>query len=145
MNISDMSVIRETSQDEILPLKEEAPSNIPDMSVTLDRSGESVARYAMFVAPANASRIVIHWMLPHWSMDMILRALDSSPPRCIREKFPSILIVCSPGEAYVCVWDPITLDDLVPSPQSIWYVLWAPPTGMVMDSLGDTVLQVVTK
>ena len=38
-----MSVTEETSQPEMLPLKEEAPRNMPDMSVTVERSGESAA------------------------------------------------------------------------------------------------------
>ena len=145
LNIPDMSAIFETSHDEMSPLKDVALRNIPDMSVTPERSGESVAKYAMFVAPANASRIVSHCIPPHWSIETSLAALAVSPPRCIREKFPYILMVWSPGVAYWCVWLPVTLAETVPSPQSIWYAPAAPPTGMVTDSLGEVVFQVVVK
>ena len=115
-----MSVALVTSQDEMAPLKDAALRNIPDMSVTRERPGASVAEYAMLAAPANASRIVLHRMPPHWSIDTSLAALAASPPRCILEKFPDIPTVWSPGEAYSCVWSPVTLSDVVPSPQSIW-------------------------
>ena len=46
-----MLVTFETSQPEMLPLKEEASPNMPDMSVTVERSGESVALYTMLRAP----------------------------------------------------------------------------------------------
>ena len=42
-NISDMLVTEETSQEERLPLKAVAPRNMPVMSVTVERSGESAA------------------------------------------------------------------------------------------------------
>ena len=38
-----MSVTEETSQEEMSPLKELASANMPDMEVTRERSGTSVA------------------------------------------------------------------------------------------------------
>ena len=144
-NIRDMSVTCETFQDEILPLKELALVNIRDMSVTRERSGASAALYTMFRAFWKASCMDDHCISPHWSMETSLSALAVLSPSLIRVKSPDMRTVCSPGEAYVCVWSPVTLNDIVPSPQSILYAPAAPPTGMIMDSFGDTVLQVVTK
>ena len=43
VNIPNMSVTEETSQEEMSPLKAVVPRNIWDMSVTRERSGTSVA------------------------------------------------------------------------------------------------------
>ena len=55
-----MSVTVDTSQSERSPLNEEAPKNIKDVSVTPERSGASVAPYAIPDAPSNADSIVAH-------------------------------------------------------------------------------------
>ena len=52
-----MSVTLETSHEEMSPLKEVAWANIPDMPITPERSGTSVARYTMFAATLNAEFI----------------------------------------------------------------------------------------
>ena len=96
-NIPDMSMADETSHSDMSPLKDVALRNIPDMSVTRERSGESAALYIMLEAPANASRIVVHWIPPHLSIDTSLAAFVWSPPSCILEKFPDIPTVWSPG------------------------------------------------
>ena len=56
------------------PLKRAASSNMPDMSVTRERSGVSVATYAMFADPAKADSMVVHEAPPHWSIDASLAA-----------------------------------------------------------------------
>ena len=63
--MSDMSVTFETSQEERSPLKEEALSNMLDMSVTPERSGASPALYTMLEAPLKAFSIEAHEAVPH--------------------------------------------------------------------------------
>ena len=96
-NMPDMSVIFETSHDDMSPWNDVVSRNIRDMSVTRERSGVSVARYAMLEAPRNASCIVAHLMPPHCSIDISLAALVVFPPRCIRAKSPDIRMVWLPG------------------------------------------------
>ena len=115
------------------------------MSFTEERSGTSVAPYTMLAAPAKADSMLVHDMFPHWSMERSLAALPSSPPRCMRSKPPDIRTVWSPGVAYACVRSPDTLPDTSPSPQCTVYVAVEPSTGIVMDSPGAAVLQVVIK
>ena len=43
------------------------------------------------------------------------------------------------------VWSPVTLYDVVPSPQFMLYVPVAPPTGIVIVSFAEVVLQMVLK
>ena len=95
----------------------------------------------MLDAPRNASRIDVHWAVPHWSMDTSLRA----PPRPLRWSLvmPSDMrTVWVPGEPYLWDWLPLTFSSTVPSPQSMVYV---PRAGTVMDWPGAVVFQVVTK
>ena len=75
-NMLFMSSTDETSQLEMSPSKEVAPSNMPDMSVTPDRSGASVALYAMLEAPRNAFAIEGHSISPHRSIDRSCGALS---------------------------------------------------------------------
>ena len=75
-NIWDMSVTDETSQLERLPLNMKACMNISEVSVTADRSGASVARYTMFIAPLNAPLIDFQRMSPHCSIDCSFNGLS---------------------------------------------------------------------
>ena len=68
-NMLLMSVTEETFQLERLPLKRRANMNISEVSVTADRSGASVARYTIFDAPLNAPLIDSQRMSPHCSID----------------------------------------------------------------------------
>ena len=77
-NIPAMLVTEETFQEEMSPLKEEAPANICFVEATLERSGTSVALYTMPDAPLNAYSMVVHLASPHWSMDLSLAALAVS-------------------------------------------------------------------
>ena len=95
-----MVVTREVSHPEMSPSKEAAPSNMWDMSVTLDRTGASTARYSMLEAPANAPLMLVQEIVPHWSMDRSCRALscsavvpDEPPFRRILSKSPVMVTV----------------------------------------------------
>ena len=96
-------------------MKEAASQNMPPMSVTLDRSGESVALYAMLAAPRKAEAID-HLMSPHCPIDR--SALVELPSRYIRVKSPDMETVWLPGVAYSWVWSPEAVVGGVPSPQS---------------------------
>ena len=70
----DMSVTEETSQEDTSPLKEAAPSNMPDMLATSDRSGSSAALWSTRVAPEKAASIDLQVAFPHRSMEASLDA-----------------------------------------------------------------------
>ena len=78
-NIPAMSATEETFHDERSPSKEVASPNMNLMLVTPDRSGESVARYAMLSAPSNAFSMVVHPAPPHCSIDSSWDAFGISP------------------------------------------------------------------
>ena len=78
MSVTDVVFHAERSPPNKEEAEEEAPANILCMSVTPDRSGASVALYAMFEAPLNAMRMVDHVALPHWSIDASFWAFSRS-------------------------------------------------------------------
>ena len=78
-NMPLMSVTEETSQEERSPSNEEASKNMSLMSVTPDRSGASVARYAMLAVPSNIPSMVVHSVPPHCSIDSSWDAFGISP------------------------------------------------------------------
>ena len=114
----DMFVTDETSHAPMVPLKEAAPSNMWDVSVTLERSGTSVAAYVILDASLNADAMVDQVALPHWSIERSLAALASPPPRWILVKSPEILTVWLPAAAYAWVASDVCVVTAVPSPQS---------------------------
>ena len=78
--------------------------NMPDMSVTPDRSGASVALYAILKAPRNASFMLDHPASPHESMEASVSAVEPAAPRFILARSPAMDTRYSPGAAYVCDW-----------------------------------------
>ena len=79
-NMPDMSVTCDTFQAEISPLNE-VNLNMPDMLVTLLRSGTSAALYTMFSAPSKAPPMLVQDALPHCPMDCSFAAFALLPPR----------------------------------------------------------------
>ena len=71
-------------------------------------------------------------------------AVKASLPRRILVKSPYIWMVYVPGNSYTCRASPLWAVTL-PSPQSTVYVPVASPTGILMESPGNFVFQVVTK
>ena len=86
--MEDVSSTDETSQLEMSPLNEVAPSNMPDMSVTPDKLGASVALYSMLEAPWNAFAMEDHLISPHWSIEASLDAVEADLPRFILARSP---------------------------------------------------------
>ena len=84
---------------------------------------------------------MVHPISPHRSIDCSLAAFAGSSAREMDCRPPKMYTVWLPAETYVCVCVPVTDGFTVPSPQSIVYV---PVAGMVMDSSGVVVSQVVT-
>ena len=78
-NMPDMSVTAETFQEDRSPSNLSAPKNAWLMLPTLSRLGLSDAAYSMFVALANIPPIEVHSGSPQLSSRCSLAALAASP------------------------------------------------------------------
>ena len=87
-NMLFMVVTEETSQPEMSPSKEEAPSNMLLVLLTFDRFGESVALYAMLDVLENALNMVFHSVPPHCSIDLSWCAFAISSERLMLRRPP---------------------------------------------------------